>query len=460
MKIKNRITYNFTFSVASILILFSTAIYFFSAEYREDQFYSRLKYKAKTTAKLLIEIEQVDSVLLILIDRADQTIMHQEKVLIFNENYEKIYDSREEITLDIDTSLINRIKKTNEIKYSDNGKEIIGITYSDHKNNFIVIASAYDIYGYRKLKNLTNVLITGLLASIVIIFILGRNFADKFLKPISDVVNQVDDISVNNLNVRVYGGNNNDEIAYLAFIFNKMLERLETAFEMQKSFVSNASHELRTPFTSIIGQIDVALLKKRDIAEYNNILISIKEDIRNLIDLTNRLLLLAQTSIEFPVASFVLCRVDEILWQSRSELIKRFDNYNINIYYKKTPDDESILKLKANDQLIKIAFINLMDNACKFSPDSEVNVEIDYDDKNVIVRFIDKGTGIPEEEKNRIFEPFYRASANINIAGHGIGLPLVENIIKIHKGSIEFSSIPGKETIFVVNIPKFRIADL
>ena len=98
----------------------------------------------------------------------------------------------------------------------------------------------------------------------------------------SDVVKQVDKITISSLDMRVNEGNGTDEIAQLAITFNKMLKRLESSFEMQRSFVSNASHELRTPLTSITGQIEVSLMKSRTHEEYETILESVLKTLKVL----------------------------------------------------------------------------------------------------------------------------------------------------------------------------------
>ena len=151
---------------------------------------------------------------------------------------------------------------------------------------------------------------------------MGWFFSGRALKPISDVVKKVEDISITSLNLRVFEGNGTDEIGRLANTFNKMLERLETSFAMQKTFIANASHELRTPLTSINGQLEVLMMKDRSTMEYKSALGSVLDDIRSLIDLSNRLLLIARTSGEGPVNINKKLRIDEILWQAQEEILR------------------------------------------------------------------------------------------------------------------------------------------
>jgi methyl-accepting chemotaxis protein len=293
MKIKTKITFNFTLIVGALLLLFSIIVYFFSDYYREEQFYSRLKDKAMTTATLLFEVEEVDSVLLRIIQSADQTLLFEEKVIIYNKSFEKIYESREEIPPAFSIRDISNLKDHDMKRLKAQGSEILFLKIFEQGEEYYVFASAYDKYGYSKINNLLQIIVICLLTSISLLILAGRYFARKLLDPISNIIHQVEKIDMQNISSRVDGGRNKDEISILASTFNSMLERLEEAFVIQKNFVSNASHELRTPLTAIIGQIDVAMLKERNTEEYISTLKSIKEDISGFVELSNKLLLLA-----------------------------------------------------------------------------------------------------------------------------------------------------------------------
>ncbi|MCK7462303.1 MAG: HAMP domain-containing protein [Sphingobacterium sp.] len=157
----------------------------------------------------------------------------------------------------------------------------------------------------------------------IIVFFAGRIFADRALQPVSNIIAQVNGISITNLNERIDEGNGTDELARLAGTFNGMLQRLESAFRIQKNFIANASHELRTPLTVISGQLEVILMKARENEEYRNTIISVLDDIKNLNNLSNRLLLLAQASSEIAEITFSPLRIDDTLWNARTEILKR-----------------------------------------------------------------------------------------------------------------------------------------
>jgi signal transduction histidine kinase len=269
----------------------------------------------------------------------------------------------------------------------------------------------------------------------------------------SDVVTQVDKINIASMDMRVNEGNGTDEIAQLAITFNKMLERLESAFEMQRSFVSNASHELRTPLTSITGQIEVSLMNPRTNEEYKAILESVLDDIKNLNALSNGLLDLAKASSDISAIALLPLRIDEIIWETRAELIERKKDYKISIKFSQPIDDENELIILGNHHLLKTAIVNLMDNACKFSSDKSAEIFLSVKNQNIVAEFKDKGMGIDPADMDKIFHPFFRANNAKNISGNGLGLTLTEKIIGIHRGKISIESQPQKGTKVIVSIP-------
>jgi signal transduction histidine kinase len=453
LNIRSRITLQFTYIVSVILIVFSVNIYYFSASYRQSEFYTRLEKKALTTAKLLIEVKEVDHDLLKIIDRNTINALFNEKVVIFNYKDEQIYNSLDNDSIYVAKSLIDKIRLKKKIQYHQGKYEVIGLLYVDKFDRFVVIASAIDKYGRSKLNFLFWILIIGFFLSIGIAVFMGRIYSTRVLKPMSDVVNQVDKITAASLNMRVNEGNGSDEIAQLAITFNRMLDRLESAFKMQRSFVSNASHELRTPLTSITGQIEVSLMKQRTHKEYEAILVSVLEDIKNLNTLSNGLLDLAKASSDISAIALHPLRIDEILWQTRVELIERKQDYKISIKFSEPIEDEKELTLLGNEHLLKTAIVNLMDNACKFSADRSVEIFLFVKGKNIIIDFADKGIGMDTTDLGKIFEPFFRADNAKNITGNGLGLSLTKKIIQIHCGTILIESQLNKGTKVSISIP-------
>jgi signal transduction histidine kinase len=270
------------------------------------------------------------------------------------------------------------------------------------------------------------------------------------------VIKDVEKITATNLNSRLTISKNGDEIDLLANTFNKMLDRLERAFEVQKDFVSNASHEFRTPLTSMKGQIQVALLKERSTQEYQKLLQSLNDDINSNIGLLNALQDLAKTNADFPMRAFYPLPILDVLIDAQTELTKGKPNFTIDIRVHEAIELQESIYCHGDVSLLKSAFINLMDNGCKFSPNNKVSINVTTEGNTICLSFIDEGVGITEVDLPHIFEPFYRGNDTRNITGHGIGLSLVKRIIEWHKGKLTISSEVGNGTALKLRLPSIK----
>lgn len=452
MNIRNKLTFLFIVIVAVISTLASISIYYSSADYRQDDFYNRLMNKAISTAKLLIEVEEVNASLLRRIERDNPLSLPKEKIIIYNFKNEILFSTDEQLEIKINDQLLDKIRLEEEVRFKQGDYEILGFLFSGVYDRFVVITGAVDIYGLNKLHNLRLILIIVFCASIFVVSIAGYIYAGRALKPISRVVSNVNDISISSLNLRVDEGNGKDEIAQLASTFNEMLDRLESAFKTQKNFIANASHELRTPLTAITGQLEVLLMKDRTSDEYKKSINSILEDIKNLNSIANKLLLLAQTSNQEQDKVFTKLRVDELLWQAREELLKHHSDYKIEISLSEDLDDQHFT-IEGDEQLMKTALTNLIENGCKYSNDHTVYVTLSFQKDKLILSLLDNGIGISPSDLEIVTEPFQLGKNAITTSGHGIGLSLVDAILKMHKATFKIKSVLNKGTEVIVNMP-------
>jgi signal transduction histidine kinase len=451
MKIRYKLTLLFILIVAIILVAASLSIYFFSANYRIEDFYNRLHSKASNTAQLLIQIEEVSPELLEKMERNNPYSLPNERITIYNFKNQVLYSSDTLQSLKVTADFLDQIRLHETIRFNAGDYEILGFLYKDRYDRFVVIIGATDIYGLSKLKNLRTILTIVIAISILIVSVAGWIYSGRFLKPISNFIKRADEISITSLNLRLETGNEQDEMTLLAKTFNVMLDRLEGSFEIQKNFIANASHEIRNPLTSITGQLEVTLLKQHSEIDYQDVIKSVLEDIKTLNSLTNRLLLLAQASAENK-DSFTKIRIDDTLWAAKEELRKRKQDFIINIDFDPMLDDDNKLTINGDKQLIYVAIINLLENGCKYSASNSVDVYVQYYKKHITMSFFNNGIPILKEEFDTIFEPFNRGKNAQQIKGHGIGLSLVKRIIILHDGAISFRSHYGK-TIFKVRLP-------
>lgn len=453
MTIRTRLTWQFTIIVASILLLFYLSVYFFYADFRRDEYYTRLTNKALTAARLLIEVQEIDHDLLKIIDRNSYNALHNERIYIFDRGNSLIYSSADDLGKEISSELLQEIREEKRVEYTQKFHETLGLAYQEQGKDYVIIASAFDIYGRRKLINLRFILIAGCSLSLFATYLAGRLFSGQALNPIININKQVGEISAENLHKRVDEGNGQDEIAELAINFNQMLDRIAGSFELQKNFVHNASHELRTPLAAIISQIQVSLEKERNSQEYKNLLKSVLEDAENLKQLSNNLLDLALAERDRLVVVKNPVRIDEILFQARNEVLKSYPDQYIDIEFSEIPDNEDCLVVSGHEGMLRTLFINLLENACKFSSGQKVVISIDFDEKNALIAVKDQGIGVPVEDQEKIFLPFYRSDAARQHKGHGLGLSICIKIISIHHGQINLQSGNDSGSTFTVILP-------
>ena len=437
------------------MIIASVAIYYSSANFRKEDFYSRLRNQSRSTATLILDPYTPNPNLARTIENDNPANLQNKRIIILNNLNDTLYSSDENGEIKVTNEILERIRSAGRITYRQNPYEVLGTLYTVKSSPFVVIAAATDNQGLLHLKKLRFILLSVWLLSLLLFFIAGWIYSGRALKPISDVVKKVEDISITSLNLRVNEGNGTDEIGRLAKTFNRMLERLETSFGMQKDFIANASHEMRTPLTSINGQLEVLMMKDRPAEVYKAAVASALEDIRSLIDLLNRLLLLARTSSQSPENLYKKIRIDEVLWQAQEEMKKFNPEFRINISLDNSLTDSDQMTVSGDDYLLKVAVSNVIENACKYSPDHSVDIKFSHTEKWIEVIFEDKGIGISEDDIVKIFEPFYRGGNSNAVQGSGIGLPLVKRIIQNHSGTISLASQVGKGTTVVIKFPTF-----
>jgi len=453
MNIRTRLTIRFILITAIIHLLASVLIYILSADYRRDDFYERLENKANNTAKLLIEVEEVDASLLRKIEQDNPVSLPNERILIFNYQDTLLFSTDEHRDIAATKTLLDKVRLEDKIYYTQGAYEVVGFLFKGRFDRFVVIAAAKDIYGFKRLTNLVYILLIVFIISIGIVSVSAWIYAGRALYPITRIIEQVRQISAANLSYRVGRGNGNDEIARLADTFNEMLASLETSFVTQKNFIANASHELRTPLTSITGQLEVVLLSQRTQQEYVAAITSVLVDIKHLNNLSNRLLLLAQTSQPERDKKLIRLRIDDVIWQAQDELLKHHPHFNIFVDLDPKLDNEENLIIRGDEQLLKTAFSNLIENACKYSRNHTCRIFIANSSGQIVVSVKDEGIGIPGRDIERIFEPFFRGTNTHNVKGHGIGLSMVKGIIKTHEGTIHIQTKEGEGTVFFISLP-------
>ncbi|QMU29111.1 HAMP domain-containing sensor histidine kinase [Adhaeribacter radiodurans] len=455
MTIRTKLTLQFAVIFSFILVLFSIFIYVFVLFYQESDFQQNLKDRANIVAHVYLDANQVSQETYRKILRQYNQSLPYEIVNVYDATGKLVFQEGDG-SLPISKDLIARLQQGHEVMQLVHDRQLVGIPYFDtkKKQQYSVIASSIDVNSKQQLRELRLILTVGCLLAVVIVLAAGWVFARQALRPITKVVKEVEKISASDLHLRLTDSDGKDELSHLAHTFNKMLDRLEQAFAMQKTFISNASHELRTPLTAMIGELEVALMKPRGSHEYERVLHATLDEAKLLTQLSNGLLQIAQASFDISKIELNKVRFDEVVFLAGEEVKKRHRQAKIEINFENLPEDESRLICLANESLLLIAFINVFENACKFSPEQGlISATIHVNLVQLQLRVQDRGVGIKNEDLQHVFVPFFRADNVRDISGHGIGLPLAEKIIKLHQGTIEVHSALHVGTEVIISLP-------
>ncbi|TDB60108.1 ATP-binding protein [Arundinibacter roseus] len=451
MKIKTKIILLLSVILLSLIFLYSGFIYYASASYSFEDFYKRLEIRAITTAKIQLENRQDLNAIKEVKQEYLEKLPREEIIILPATSGDSLRKAADRLNVpleymqEINSRGTANLRKQN-IFYS-------GIRYTTSGKNYLVIVSAENYYHTHHIVYLRNLLISSLVIAMVLVLVISFWFSRKIIQPLQDITIKMEDISSENLQMRLNVSSHEDELRTLASTFNGMLDRLEAAFETQKNFVSNASHELNTPLTSIIGEADVILSKPRTILEYQEAIMTILEEAEKLSKKTKALLFLAQTGYNGKVQKFDKVRIDQLILDVKETVDKIYPNNKIVLDFSFLPENPEKLKVKGNEQLLHLALSNVIMNACKYSNNNTVKVSLGASSQQIVIVVKDLGIGIPADEIKFIYDPYFRASNTNTYEGYGIGLPITRNVVNMHSGEIIVSSVLNQGVTVEIKLP-------
>ena len=450
MKIKDRLSINFTLISNGMLLIVLCSVYFIFMKFLEADFYTRLKDRTMVTAELYLEADEISR------DALDKVRNRYLEKL--SDEVIRIYDKNNKASFIGDNSrywteqTINKVRKEGKIRFKDGDHQVVGIYYKDNQGDFVILASAADLSSANRLSKLFKIMAATFVVFSILLLLSGRWVAQKILQPLQLLMEEVQKVGSGNLEFRVKQTDNKDEINELARSFNQLIEELEQAFILQKTFVANASHELRTPVTSVIMSAELALSKERDPEHYKKTLISVLEDSTKINHIITGLLTLAKADLELSSAQLAPLNLLETLYDLQAEWAKKDLHVALN-----TVSNATDIQVLANPILLQIAFNNIIANGFKFSENQTVTCNIACIKNEMSVRITDKGVGIAAEDLEHIFNPFYSKSERIGQTGDGMGLYMASKIIHLFKGKIKIGPATGSGSTFTVVLPKALI---
>lgn len=344
-------------------------------------------------------------------------------------------------------SLQEAVNSQNESSNSDEeNSDNILITIPDDNwdefaNNFSIRVFNNKI-DYKKQSFLFSTL-AAVLGGILTYFISGRA-----LKPLSDFTDQIEKVTAQNLSDSRLEENNIEELNRLSNAYNQMLSRISDAFEIQKQFTANAAHELKTPLAVMQLQLDLFNSEKHSDTDSQTL-----ETVRNMSEQCEQLTKTVKTLLNMSelqtVARDDIIELDALIEEVTADLDPLAQEKNITLHTECEP-----VSMTGSDILIYRLVYNLTENAIKYNHSGgEVTVSSKKRNDKIFITIADNGNGIPDDMKERIFEPFFRIdkSRSRALGGVGLGLSLVKEIVRAHGGSISVKDNSNGGTVFEVS---------
>jgi two-component system sensor histidine kinase ArlS len=449
----------FTLLVTAIISVLTYSVYYFAKLERKQVFDKRLKARANYNTQLYALMG--DSALMLL-RRMDTTStvggLPSRSIGIYSDDGKVLYqyDMPGSPPLSVTAELLLEVKAKGEQYFTMDNRDAMALRRATNGKHFIVVVAGHDDDGLERVEKLNRILLSSLVASFFLTALVGYLFTGQLLRPLTQIIHEVKEISSYNLSHRIQAGTGQDELSQLANTFNELLGRLQEFFAIQRRFISNASHELSTPLTSVSSQLEVTLQKERTIYEYKQVLYSISEDVQQMRQLTKSLLEIAKTGTQGGIELNEV-RVDEVLLKVTGDVKKINSEYKVELNFGEFPEDEKDFVVFGNNELLYIAVKNLVENGCKYSPDKLSVMDLYFSDHKVFVQVINKGDVIAAEEIQQIFQPFYRGSGTHDSRGFGLGLALAQRIVALHKGTIRVQSDMNTGTNFTIELPSIKI---
>ena len=328
-----------------------------------------------------------------------------------------------------------------------NDDDYIDALYREKQGDSIVLILRKNIDN--KIENFQDILLYLIPILLLVFIFLASKMIDKVLIPINKLRNATKEIDITKFTKEIEVPKENDEIKELVVSFNAMILRLKEGAERLDRFNSDVSHELKTPLTVIQGELEITLRKLREPKAYERSFKTIQKQTQQIELIVKQLLLLTKFSKENITESFEDCSLDSILMSSIDKLQIKLKEKGLQLHIQKIEP----INFNANPVLIESIFINLIDNAIKYTTQNK-NIYISlYKNSKIYFVLKDEGIGIAQEKLIKVTERFYRvdSSRSKKVQGFGLGLSIVKNSILMHNGDIKIESQEGKGTTVLVS---------
>jgi len=442
MNLKQRFSLYFSLLFSLVLAAVLIAVYMLFSKYRQEEFETRLVQRAETTFKIWAGSTSLNSGMLEIFDRNRANKLTDEKTSIYDHRHQVIYTSNNKIYFTWSNKDFKLLSLKTATHLRRNNYDIVGKRFRRNGTTYYVVASALDNYDITKMQYLKLLLLFAFLFGTVSIFLLSFYVSKAGLKPLDILKEQILEISERNLQQRVDQEEGNDEISQLSRAFNQMMDRIDTAYKHEKEFTANASHELRTPLARITSQIQNFIKKASLTPSDKEIQLKVLQDTHQLSEIVTSLLILSEIEGRSPKSFFKILRLDEVIFSVVSDftIINPELKFNFDII---ASSDAVSIDIYGDEILLKVAFTNLVKNAYSYSDNKTISCTINVFDNTIRVELVNSGQVPNVEDPLTLFNTFTRGSNSSEVPGSGVGLSLVNRILRCHNASLDYKIVRG-----------------
>jgi heavy metal sensor kinase len=456
--VRTRLTFWYAGVLAVSLIIFAVLVYYAAASISHARQDELLRSTAETVASAYVqELEEEKSVA-----KANEVVLVQ---MVFPNRYVEVVDADGHVVawshnlanhqLNIPAPTLNEAHQSGASFVVLDSLRVAVVPLSPDRSQqlgFAIVAEPLSVVD-EGLRRLRHYFIAGVPLILLLASLGGYFLARKSLSPMALMNQQTQRITAENLSAQLDVADPRDEVGRLAMTINALLVRLDAAFQEQKRFIADASHELRTPIAVLRGEAEVALEKDRTRDEYKESLALIKDEAERLSRIVESLFMLARQPVDAKSLTKETVRLDELVSDCARAATVLTTQKGLRL---KIAGSLPAITLNGDDEMLNRMLLNLLDNAVKYTPaGGEISIALASQNGNAQIIVSDTGIGIPAADQPRIFDRFYRVDKARSRAqgGAGLGLSIVRWIVEGHGGTVTVESTQGKGSAFTVELP-------
>lgn len=450
MRIRNKILIYFSSTVIVLSSLSLIIVFILFSAHREEEFQQQQFAKIKYTVGLIDEFNKMSAEISHLLEKQDIHDFYDEKLLIYDHNKNLIFSSIDSLNVFQADSILHQLSVSNQwIETKEGEYDLVGVYLENHAKIYYAISKAYDYFGHSKKDFLQKVLIGIFIAIVIIVLLISFYLSNIIAKPISELTEKIGnyDLSADGNEV-VHIQTTTSELGELSEKFNALIKRTNEAFLFQRHSIQHISHELKTPIAVLVSELE----KIEQLSDAQQIKAELYQQTQKAKSLGNIINVLLQISkIESgQLVSKKLIRIDEMLFDSISEINTLYPGFNFEVDFIPINFNEKCLNILANESLIRQAFSNLLINTVHYSENQKAKITFDCSTDTLRVSITNAGNTLSESEQKFLFSHFFRGKNARNKPGFGLGLVLAQKIFFMSNARLEYHAKDGLLNTFCI----------